>query len=257
MKHTTTRNGNARMNPPRPHGFTLVELLVVITIIVILAAVVVVMTGKIKAKAYQVNAISSLRQVAAYSAAYSAENNGDINMLRYPSTAKEGTPSWIKNTFWGRLQPYMFPEISTSEAALQKDIKKRLDGLFKTDTAAGSASDPKGIPMQGTVVSGSRMYRDSSGLAIPFGFNTNLLTYSTTAPFTKISSFSDPSQVIYATYGFGLFSETDGQTYVKRPTTNTKPSNNIYYLDDGKALCAFLDGHIESLSPPIPARKFR
>lgn len=257
MKNTTTQTRISRKNPPRRQGFTLVELLVVITIIVVLAAVVVAMTGKIKAKAYQVNAISSLRQVAAYSAAYSTENNGDINMLRYPTAAKEGAPSWIKNTFWGRLQPYMFPEITTSEAALRNDIKKRLDGLFKTDTAAGSGSDPKGIPMQGTVVSGSRMYRDTSTLAIPFAFNTNLHSYSTTAPFKKISSFSDPSQVIYATYGFGLFDETDGQTYVKRPTTNTKPSNSIYYLDDGKALCAFLDGHIESLSAPIPARKFR
>ena len=50
-------------------GFTLVELLVVITIIAVLAALVLTVTGKIKARAYQANAMSSLRQVAAFSAA--------------------------------------------------------------------------------------------------------------------------------------------------------------------------------------------
>ena len=244
-------------SPRRAGAFTLVELLVTITIILVLAALTMTVTQKIRASAYRANAMSALRQVAAYSVAYSTENNGDINMLRYPSAAKEGQPSWVKNSFWGRLQPYMFPDATGSDSVIQKELKKRLDGLFKTNTAAGGSGDPNGTPMAGTALSGSRMYRDTSGLAIPFGFNTNLQSYSTTAPFVKVSSFNDPSQIIYASYGYGLFDESDGKTYVKRPTNNSKPSNNIYYLDDRKALTAFLDGHIESLSAPIPSRRFK
>jgi hypothetical protein len=41
------------------------------------------------------------------------------------------------------------------------------------------------------------------------------------------------------------------------PTNGEKSKNPIYYLDDQKALGAFLDGHVESLSAPIPDRKFQ
>lgn len=235
-------------------GFTLVELLVVITIIAVMAALIVAVTRKIRSRAYQANAMSSLRQVAAFSAAYSAENNGDINTMRYVGSAKEGVPNWVKNTFWGRLQPYLFPELTSSDAMLRKEIKLRLDGLFKTNTDAGNNADPNGTPMPGTVLSGSRPYRDGTGLAIPFAFNDNLAPWS---QFAKVSSFGDPSQILYAVYGFGHFNESHGAKYAERPTNNTKPSNNIYYLDDRKALAAFLDGHVESVSAPIPPRRFR
>jgi prepilin-type N-terminal cleavage/methylation domain-containing protein len=226
-------------------GFTLVELLVVITIIAVLAALVLTVTGKIKARAYQANAMSSLRQVAAFSAAYSAENNGDINTMRYSGAFKEGKPNWVADTFWGRLQPYMFPDAGTSnQSQLKKNLDQRLDQLFNTVDAN---------KMVNTVLSGSRIYHDTSGLPVPFAFNDNLYKWG---EFLKVGSFSDPSQVLYAVYGFGMFNEADGKTYVPRPQGATI-SNNIYYLDDRKALAAYLDGHVESISPPIPDRNFK
>ena len=65
MKNHKTRLDIIQRNDNRNRGFTLVEVLVVITIIVVLAALVVVVTRNIKNKAFQANAMASLRQVAA------------------------------------------------------------------------------------------------------------------------------------------------------------------------------------------------
>lgn len=228
-------------------GFTLVEMLVVITIIVALAAVALVASRNFKGKAYQVNAMSTLRQVAAFNTAYATENNGDINTLRWEVDPLEGKPNWFKNTHWGRLQPYIFPNASGSDSALQKSVKQGLDGLFTADTAKSPTE------MKGTALSGARIYRDKSGLAVPFAFNVKLVPWN---KFAKMSTFSDPSQVLYFTYGSGMFNADDGKAYVPMARAGEPVANNIYYFDDKKALAAFLDGHIESLEAPIPERKF-
>lgn len=247
MKAHQTLLGIARRSASRHRGFTLVEVLVAITIIVILAVLVVVMTRNIKNKAFQANAMSSLRQVAAYNVAYANENNGDINTLRWVGDPKEGGGgSWVKNSFWGRLQPYLFPDIeTTSQPQLKKEINQHLDELLHSTDAD---------TMAGTVVRGARIYHDGSGLPVPFAFNKNLHQWG---QFLKTGAFGNPSMVLYATYGFGFFDETDGETYAAMPRDGSMPGTNIYYMDDRKALASFLDGHVETVSPPIPDRNFK
>lgn len=247
MKRKPNRIRTSPVGPSFRKGFTLIELLISITIILVLAALTMVVTGKLRASAYRANAMSSLRQVAAMNVAYSTENLGDINTMRYVGDPKEGGGgAWVKNSFWGRLQPYLFPDVSeTNQNRLKKELNARLDQLFST---------PDADTMVNTVLNGSRIYHDGSGLPVPYAFNKNLNKWG---EFLKVSSFSDPSQVLYAVYGFGLFDEADGKAYVERPTDNSKPENNIYYLDDRKAIAAFLDGHIESVTAPIPDRRFK
>ncbi len=211
----TTRKSN------RSIGFTLVELLVVIAIVAVLAAVTFSLTGKIKDKAYQANAMSSIRQVAAFNIAYSTENNGDINTLRWAEDKLEAKPSWIKNTFWGRLQPYIFNDPTTNDARLQKDMKLRLDQLFSTDTT-------KDKNMPNTDVRGAQIFRGKSGLVDPFAFNSALATWE---KFAKTTTFSDPSQVIYFAYGYGMFDAADGKSYAPmalkgQPIKLSNPSNS-------------------------------
>lgn len=247
MKNKPNRIGISNKNQNLDRGFTLVELLVVITIIAVLAGLVIAITRNIRAKAYQANAMSSLRQVAAFSIAYSIENTGDINTLRYVGDPKEGGGgAWVKNSFWGRLQPYLFPDAtSTNQNKLKTDLNQRLDGLFST-----TDSDK----MVNTVISGTRIYHDGSGLPVPLAFNANLVKWG---QFLKVSSFDDPSQILHAVYGFGMFNEADGKEYSPMPTAGSPVVNNIYYLQDRKALASYLDGHIESVQAPIPDRKFK
>lgn len=246
MKNKPNRIAIPSKKPRRASGFTLVELLVTITIIVALAALIMAVTQNIRAKAQQANAMSSLRQVAAFCAAYSAENNGDINTLRFGGDSKEGGGSvWVKNTFWGRLQPYMFPDAATNnQLQLGKNINMGLDQLFNT---------PNADTMVNTVIAGTRIYHDTSGLPVPLSFNANLAPWNR---FAKVSSFGDPAQIFYFTFGFSNFNEADGKAYEPMPTAGAAVNNNIYYLKDRKALAAFLDGHMESISPPIPSRRF-
>jgi prepilin-type N-terminal cleavage/methylation domain-containing protein len=258
MNKTLKRFGRPPGTPNFNHGFTLVELLVVITIIAVLAGVIFALTQKIRTKAYQAKAMSSLRQIGAFNAGYSAENNGDINTLRWDGEKTEGPKggnTWVINTFWGRFQPYLCPDVDTkNQPQLSNQIKLRLDSLFSTDTNAGRPNrTPEGPTMPGTIVSNLKVNSDISGLPVPISFNDNLHKWDTVI---KVSSVGNPSEILYATFGSGFFKESDGKTYVPKPT-DKYTSKPIYYMDDKKALFVFLDGHVESLSAPIPSRKFQ
>jgi prepilin-type N-terminal cleavage/methylation domain-containing protein len=233
--------------PCRKSGFTLIELLVVIAIIAALSSVAIYATLGTRKRAMQVNAMSSLRQVAAFSTAYSTENNGDINTIRLEGDPREGGDNAeVSNTFWGRLQPFLFPEADNSnQEKLRVELAQRLDQLFNSTDAD---------TMAGTYLKGAKIYHDSSGLPVPIGFNANLYQSGKTL---KIGNFSDSSQIIYATYGYEFFSEKDGKSYAPVPTNNTDPANKIYYFDNKTAATSFLDGHMEILNTPIPDRRFK
>ena len=247
MKIHPTRFATPSRKLNSNRGFTLVELLITITIIIVLAALVLTVSRKMKTMAAKAVALSSLTQISAFNMAYSTENNGDINTMRYGGDTKEGGGAvWVQNTFWGRLQPYLFPDAqTTNQSQLLKNIGQRLDKLFNT---------PDADKMVSTAISGARIYHDTSGLPVPLSFNGYLAPWG---KFVKTSSFADPSQIMWAAYGFNMFTEVHGKKYIPKPTDGTAGKCNIYYLDDHKALASFLDGHVEAIEAPIPDRRFK
>lgn len=224
-----------RIHCRRRRGFTLIEILVSVTIIIVLAALSVLVLRQIRGKARLVNAMSSMRQVASFHIAYGTENQGDINTS---GGSEVGPPG--QNHFWGRFQPYFLPATEASGGPSQKmEIIRALNPLLNTTDADTMAN---------TAISGPKIFHDSRGLPVPYSFNKNMYHAK---ELKKTSLFNDPSRVLYKVYGRFNFTEADGSAYVPPPMDGSIPVNRIFYLSDRKAMGAFLDGHVESISPPF------
>ena len=236
--------GAGRSTPGR--GFTLVEILVTIAIVLILAAIGVVGLHKAKQSARQAKAMGPLREVAAANLSFSMDNQGHINTLRWQGDPEEGMP-WVENSFWGRMERYIDPESAEGggQKALQEKLRRQLAALFSSGDVG---------KMRGTLLQGSKIYHDASGLPVPFAFNDYLYTWK---EWENMGSIDSPSEIAYITYGFGIFDEKDASSYAERPLDGSKPKNNIYYLPNRKAMVAFLDGHVEVLGPPMHERRLR
>ncbi len=236
MKTESISDSSNRQSRSGRDGFTLVELLVSITIIITLAALTFLMTKTIREKARLVNALSSIRQVAAFQAAYATENQGDINT----SGGSDVGPPGQKH-FWGRFQPYFLPETEASGGPTQKqEIIRTLNGLLITTDAD---------TMAGTAFNGPKIFHDARGLPVPYSFNKNAFN---TKLLKKTSIFTEPDRTIHMVYGRFNFTDADGGSYVPMPTDGSIPTNRIFYLSDRKTIAVFLDGHVESVSPPFP-----
>jgi prepilin-type N-terminal cleavage/methylation domain-containing protein/prepilin-type processing-associated H-X9-DG protein len=240
-----------KQNPQTSHfqyrrqgGFTLVELLVVIAIIAVLAALVIGGSIRIRQKAYEATALNSIRQVTMANTSYSMENFGDINVLLDAGDPR-ATGQFVSNNYWGRLVPYLFDDITTSDQAqLTKEIKVRLAGLFSTNDAS---------TMPKTFQAGSQIYHDGSGCPVPFGFSKSVYQWN---KYKKTSQYENPALTIYMSYGFYRFDAQAAKTYYPVPKKGTARSTNIDFFPSKTAAFTFLDGHVEILSAPVNERHF-
>lgn len=232
-------------------GFTLVELLVTITIIVTLAALVFAVTGRVRTQAQQANAVSSLRQIGIANVAYSAENNGAINVVRDagekgPYEATGG--KWVSSSFMGRMQPYLFSGLeSTDQKRLGEQITASLSQLLGTKDLRN---------MAGTLFSGVPVTTDGTGIRNPFSINDRLRPRwgNANAPL-RVSSFGDPASILHLTFGRYYFNPLLAETYTPLPVAGDN-RRTIYFTPNRKGIFCFLDGHVEMISPPIEERLF-
>ena len=229
-------------------GFTLVELLIVIAIIAVLVVVTIFASRKFLDKARQTKALNSIRQVAVANMSYSTDNNGVINVLRVVGDPLEGRGGLnVSDSYWGRLAPHMFTDISIADQAqLRQELKRRLDAFFgSADTNTMVDTFQRKIPIR---------RQDGSGLPVPFAFSTFIAIDGQSS---LTSTISDPAQTAYMTFGWFRFDETDMAAYT--PSSATAPGatdRRVDFFYDQKAAVMFVDGHVEMVSPPMPARRF-
>jgi prepilin-type N-terminal cleavage/methylation domain-containing protein len=237
----------------RQLGFTLVELMVVIAIVAVLALIVFGLSSKMIQKAKKVASVNGMRQVAVGTLSYATENNGSLsrvifsgeNTILFEPIPGQGD-RWVSNTFWGRLHPYLFSDISpVNQSELAAKIKERLAGMLSTK---------KLNIMQGTPFQDSRIYSDSSGISLPFAFNSSVSQWN---KLTKSQSFDDAARIVYFSYGFSTFNESDAQVAVPPPIKNPSAESNIFWYPDKTAAFTFIDGHVEVLSPPLASERFK
>lgn len=243
-----TRTGVTQGKPRQ--GFTLVELLVSITIIIVLAALVFAVSGKIRANAQQSNLVSAMRQIGIANVSYYSENNGSINVIR-DATEKgsyEGAGGkWVGDSFMGRMQPYLFSGLETSDQKkLAASIRTSLGGLFGTTDLKTMAGSPfSGVPVT----------TDASAIPNPISVNDRLRPrWGNANPPQRVSSYGDPSGILYMTYGRYYFNPLLCEKYTPLPRAGDN-RRAIYFLPNRKGIFCFLDGHVEMLSPPIEERR--
>lgn len=215
-------------------GFTLVELLVVIVIIASLAALTVTVVKSMNDKARQSSAVNAIKQVATANVAYGVDNNSRVN---------ESTATSVVDSFWGRLTPYLYSDMDTSDPVrMESQIVLRLENLFGSNDLTTMAK---------TFQQGITGFEDEADLVLPFAFNYRLdpnhANNGGAAP--RSTLFPDTSQILHFCYGSGWVTANDVQSYVELPNDGATRTSPIDWFPSKTAAFIFLDGHLEMISP--------
>lgn len=231
----------------RAHGFTIVELLIVIGIIAVLLSILLPMAGSMRTRARAVNCADNERNIYTAMLAFANEHDG---YLPNPATVNDGASGNGKYCAWaiadsatanggvldfkvGTLWPYMSDEISVRLAAV----------ICPADAGAPSSH------------SGYQYLRNFS-----YSFNANLGQNSPSVGSMKLIDVKLPARkiLIYEEeapndeWGLGGTNSDDwpaGRHGTARATVKAGGPTNQLWMVEGLGNHCFFDGHVQQFSP--------
>ena len=242
MRMLRRRFGFASLRPGGQRGFTLIELLVVIAIIAILAGLLLPVLNRAKAKAYQIQCVNNLKQLAVTWQLYTDDNSGNLPPNGYSTPPQPGL-----NTLWVAGDEHVHPEAFTNTDYLLNPQYALFASYLQTPAIYKCPADKTTIPVDGISQPRIRNY------ALNAFFNWVVLppindqpdsplyiNFKKAAEFgvvdsSKLFTFIDVSPPSVCFPGFKLFMGTSG-LFFHRPNADH---------NEGGVL-AFADGHIET-----------
>ncbi|MGF1635135.1 MAG: type II secretion system protein [Phycisphaerae bacterium] len=237
----------AQNRPARAHGFTLVELLVVIGIIALLISILLPSLSKAREAANTVACLSNQRQIGQATIIF-ADEHGQWLPTHYDNSGptSSGSPP-VRNTSWG----YTYPLYSWSYV-----LSQAINGGKEAFRCPSDGADNAwGAWTDASWVTPPEAAEDDD---IPASYRWNMSHFPDGGNGVKLTQFKNASQSMILTGGFSQSEypesflatwDTNAQAQVGELT----PTNAAYNrhggesVRDGEGNYLFLDGHAETM----------
>ena len=245
------------MNPRRLHAFTLIELLAVIAIIGVLAAIIVPVIGHTRAAARAAASMSNLRQLAAATHAYIADNRGFFP----PASSFDNKTRWhgartSSSAAFDPAKGFLGPYLGKSGAVKtcpQFELMDRAPESASFEAGAGgygyNAAYLGGPAARGTA---DDPFRPAAFARLPAPTRTVMFTTTAFArsqglqdyPFSEPPLWLNPAglpesenqpSVHFRFNGKALVAWCDGRVSAELPNPDAWPGPNVYGGDNRKA----------------------
>lgn len=209
-----------RKAPLKPHGFSLIELLVVIVVIAILAAILTPVVGNMRRNALSAGDASNLRSIALANQLFANEHGGHVAVVYTPW--KHPNPSRV---WYTDLRPYLD---KTDEREGVTDVL-----VSPCDPTKGGITGPNALPPDS--------WRRRS-----YSVNFNTRVYIGNGDYEgRLMITMDPAKMIFVGNHKAVSFGSNGIMPSNADSLAAIPVD--WHARNGEAQFAFLDGHVEMI----------